>query len=124
MDSSHWSIVSATISNSFVPNRQQVAGITNSNPGIVTTTQANGYLPGLFVRFYFPINFGMMQVNGNVYQITPLTPTTFSINVDTTNFDVFAITSTVQFPEVIPVGETADTLVNRVINNRNIIPET
>lgn len=113
-----------TINNWFIPNRQQVASITRANPGVVTTTQANGYLQGLYVRFYFPINFGMMQLNDNVYLITPLTPTTFAIDVDTTNFDAFAITSTVQLPEVIPVGETADTLKNAVVNNRNIIPET
>jgi len=113
-----------TINNWFVPNRQQVSSITRANPGVVTTTQAHGYDTGLFVRFYFPINFGMMQVNGKVYQVTNLSPTTFAIDADTTNFDTFAITSTVQVPEVIPVGEVANTLAEAVVNNRNIIPES
>lgn len=116
--------MSVAIFNNFVPNRQQVSAITQANPGVVTTTEIHGYLSGLFVRFYFPINFGMMQLNGNVYEVTPLTPTTFAINVDTTNFDAFSISSTVQLPEVIPVGEVAETLQNSVYNNRNIIPET
>lgn len=114
----------SSLANFFVPSRQQVSAITQANPGVVTTTQDHGYTTGLFVRFYFPINFGMMQVNGNVYKITVLTPTTFEIDVDTTNFDAFAITSTVQLPEVIPVGEVASTLAESVVNNRNIIPET
>jgi hypothetical protein len=113
----------SSIANFFVPNRQQISAITRANPGVVTTTQAHGYATGLFVRFYFPINFGMMQVNGNVYQITVLSPTTFAIDADTTNFDTFAITSTVQVPEVIPVGEVSNILSMAVDNNNNIIPE-
>lgn len=114
----------SSLANFFVPSRQQVSAITRANPGVVTTTQNHGYATGLFVRFYFPINFGMMQVNGNVYQITVLTPTTFAIDADTTNFDTFAITSTVQVPEVIPVGEASNTLAMAADNNNNIIPET
>jgi hypothetical protein len=113
----------SNIANYFVPNRQQVAGITNANPAVVTTTQNHGYLSGLLVRFYFPINFGMTQVNGIVYPITVLSPTTFSIPVDSTNYDVFSILSTSQVPEVIPVGEGALTLTSAVVNNQNIIPE-
>ena len=113
----------SSLANFFVPSRQQISAITNANPAVVTTTQAHGYLTGLFVRFYFPINFGMMQVNGNVYQITVLSPTTFAINADSTNFDVFAITSAVQVPEVIPVGEVTQILTMAVDNNNNIVPE-
>lgn len=113
-----------TISNFFVPNRQTVSNITRANPGVVTTTQDHGYQDGLFVRFYFPVNYGMTQVNGNVYQITVLSPTTFAINADTSNFDVFAVISAVQSPQVIPVGEVANTLNSAVDNNNNIIPET
>lgn len=112
-----------TISNFFVPNRQTVSNITRANPGVVTTTQDHGYQDGLFVRFYFPIRFGMTQVNQNVYQITVLSHTTFSINADTTNFDTFAVLGTSQSPQVIPVGEVANTLSESVKNNQNIIPE-
>lgn len=113
-----------SIANYFVPNRQTVSNITRANPGVVTTTQNHGYDSGLFVRFYFPVNFGMTQVNGNVYQITVLSPTTFALDVDTSNFDSFAILSASQSPQVIPVGEVASTLSESVVNNRNIIPET
>lgn len=113
-----------TINNFFVPNRQTVTNITRANPGVVTTSLPNGYHNGLFVRFYFPVNEGMMQVNGNVYQITILSPTTFAIDADTTNFDSFVVSGTSQTPQVIPVGEVANTLINSVSNNDNIIPET
>jgi hypothetical protein len=113
-----------SIANFFVPNRQTVSNISRTNPGVVTTTQNHGYDSGLFVRFYFPKNFGMTQVNGNVYEITVLSPTTFAINVDTTNFDSFAISSTSQTPQVIPVGNFSTRLIEPTENNENIIPET
>ena len=112
-----------TIANYFVPNRQTVSDITRANPGVVTTTQNHGYQSGLFVRFYFPVNFGMTQVNGNVYQITVLSPTTFAIDADTRNFDSYAVLSSSQTPQVIPVGEVANSLLQAVENNENIIPE-
>jgi len=113
-----------SIANFFVPNRQTVSNISRTNPGVVTTTQDHGYDSGLFVRFYFPVKFGMTQVNGNIYEIRVLTPTTFEIDVDTRNFDAFAIISASQSPQVIPVGEVSNTLAESVVNNRNIIPET
>lgn len=125
MASNLWnSALTSSIINQFVPNRQQVSAITNANPAVVTTTQPHGYLTGLSIRFYFPVNFGMMQLNGNIYQIIVLSPTTFSLNVDSTNFDVFSNSSTTQVPEVIPVGEDAFSLKQAVVNNKNIIPET
>ncbi len=84
--------------------------ITNSNPGVVTTTTAHGYLTGLYVRLVLPGDFGMTQVNGNVYLITVLTPTTFAISTDTTNFDVFSPSGGEQSPQVIPVGEVSEIL--------------
>jgi hypothetical protein len=66
----------------------------------------------------------MTQVYGPTYQITVLSPTTFDINEDTTNFDTFAILSASQVPQVIPVGEVTNTLAMAIDNNNNIIPET
>jgi hypothetical protein len=94
------------------PVERIVSAITQANPGVVTTTTAHGYLSGLYIRFFFPANFGMMQLNGNVYLITVLSPTTFSIDTDTTNFDAFTTAVTTQSPQVIPVGEVALTLAN------------
>lgn len=113
-----------TILNYFVPNRQNISSISQSNPAVVTTTQDNGYHDGLFVRLNYPLSFGMNQLIGQVFQITILSSTTFSIDVDTRNFDAFTIANTLQTAQVIPVGEIATTLVNAVINNNTDIPET
>lgn len=113
-----------TVSNNFVPDRQDISGITNANPGVVTTTEPHGYHNGAYVRLVLPGNFGMQQVNEQVYLITILSPTTFSIGVDTSNFDIFSLGSNDQVPQVVPVGEVALTLINAVRNSGNIIPET
>lgn len=112
-----------SIFNYFVPNRQEVSAITNADPGVVTTTQAHGYIDGLLVRFFFPLDVGMNQLKDNVYTINVLSDTEFDIGVDTTNFDVFSPVGSVQLPQVIPVAEVADSLSQSVKNNENIVPE-
>lgn len=112
-----------TISNFFVPNRQTVSAITQARPGIVTTTQDHGYETGLCLRFFFPLNVGMNQLTDKVVQIIRIDNTTFSIGLDTTNFDSFSPVGTVQTAQVIPVAEAASSLLQAVVNNENIIPE-
>ena len=112
-----------TINNFFIPNRQSVSAITQANPGVVTTTQAHGYQSGLCVRFFFPLNVGMNQLSDVEVRVTLINTTSFSIGVDTSNFDVFSPVGTVQTPQVIPVAERADSLAQSVRNNDNITPE-
>jgi hypothetical protein len=57
-----------------------------------------------------PALFGMTQVNNQIYLITVLSPTTFSINSNTETFDAFIAVTIPQAPQVIPVGEIALTL--------------
>ena len=94
------------------PAQRVISSITNANPGVVTTTAPHGYFSGLIVLFYFPVNFGMVELVGNNYIITVLSPTTFSINQDTTFFTPFDSSNTTQSPQVSPVGEVASTLRN------------
>lgn len=101
MTTSTWSPLSRVVTN-----------ITQANPGVVTTSVNHGYLNGLFVRFFFPNNVGMSQLNDNVFLITVLSSNTFSIDANTTNYDPFNNTDTTQTPQVIPVGELATTLAN------------
>lgn len=59
-----------------------------------------------------PDLFGMTQVNGNIYLISILSDTTFSLNADTSNFDSFTPTTDPQAPQAIPIGEISSTLQN------------
>ncbi len=112
-----------TIANFFIPNRQSVSTITQANPGVVTTTQAHGYESGLRIRFFFPLDVGMNQLSDVEVRITLIDTTSFSIGLDTTNFDAFSPVGTVQTPQIIPVAERGDSLSQSVKNNENIIPE-
>jgi len=112
-----------SIANFFVPNRQQVSAITNANPAVVTTTQDHGYETGLCVRFFFPLNVGMNLLDNEEFLITKIDDTSFSIPINTTNYDVFAPVGTAQLPQVIPIAEAADSLAQATKNNENIVPE-
>ena len=113
-----------TIFNFFIPNRQEVSAITNANPGVVTTTQSHGYDTGYRVRFFFPLDVGMNQLKNKVVEITVISPSTFSVGIDTSNFDVFSPVGTSQLPQVIPVGSLEDSVLEPTTNNENITPET
>lgn len=115
-----------TIYTYFVPNRQTISAITNANPGVVTTIEDHGYETGYEVRFFFPVGLdvGMNQLNNQVVAITKIDDTSFSIGVDTTNFDSFSPVGSSQFAQVIPVGSFQNSVLQPESNNGNIVPET
>ncbi len=91
-----------------------ITGATQTNPCVLTAV--NNFQPGQFVT----INNvqGMTQLNGNTYTITSATPTTITINVDSTGFSPYTSAGTastnfvdyftghvnVTFPQNIPAG--------------------
>lgn len=108
----------------FQPAMRIIAAITNSNPATVTTTFANQYKTGTIVRLDIPPACGMQQITGQTFPIFVTGPTTFTISVDTTNFDAFAIPvspppSVNTCALVVPVGEVTATLLAATINVLN-----
>jgi len=108
----------------FQPAMRLIAAITNSNPAVVTTTFRHQYVDGTIVRLDIPQADGMQQANGLFAPIIVLSDTTFSIAIDTTNFDAFSIpmdpppyVNTCAM--VVPIGEVATTLQAAV---RNVLP--
>jgi hypothetical protein len=59
-----------------------VAGITNANPGVVTTTLNHGYVTGQVITVTGVV--GMSGINGTPLTITVIDEKTFSIGIDTT----------------------------------------
>lgn len=101
-----------------------IASITNANPATVTTTFANQYETGLIVRLDLPLAVGMQQANGLTGTITVIDSVTFTINIDTTNFDAFSIPVSPRpfdntCAQVVPVGEVNEQLDQAT---RNILP--
>lgn len=125
-----------SISNTFLPNMQIIEEITNSNPAVVTTTQAHGYDNSLLVRIVLPDpvgsglpSFGMSQLSNRIFRITVIDDETFSIPINSTDFQPFSPIDPEevlphQYPQVIPVAETGYTFSQAVRNNNNIAPET
>jgi hypothetical protein len=72
------------------PSAVNISNITNANPAVVTTVEPHGYMAGLYVTIVIPYPNVMQQINYQTYPITILSPTTFSIAVDTTKLSVWA----------------------------------
>lgn len=64
-----------------------VAAVTKAVLGVVTTTYPHNLTSGSLVVFSSLL--GMVELNGNTYTITVISPTTFSIGVDTTGFTTY-----------------------------------
>ena len=107
----------------YQPSMRIIAAISNSNPAIVTTTINHQYLTGIIARLIIPIGLGMQQANQLFGTITVTGDTTFTIPIDTTNFDLF--TTNINYPpvlqtaQVVPIGEDPDILYAAV---QNVLP--
>jgi len=101
----------------FRPCARLIQSVTNASPALVTTVHPHGYSTGIVVRFVIPEACGMQQANGLDGEITVVDATSFTINIDTTTFEAFAI-PTVFLPtpggipewvnicaQIVPVGD-------------------
>lgn len=109
------------MTSSFLPAAQNILNITQSNPAIVLTEFNHGYADGLYVRIVIPYRGSMEQVNGNIYLITVLGLSTFSIPVNSTQFDLFTLAPfwlllPTQEAQAIPVAEINSSLSQAVDN--------
>jgi hypothetical protein len=101
-----------------------ITAITNSNPAIVTTSFAHQYKSGTIVRLDIPPADGMPQADQFFGPIVVLSPTTFSLPLDTTNFTPFSIpvsppSSVNTCAQAVPIGEVNEILTAAV---QNVLP--
>ena len=105
----------------YMPAMRVIAGISNGFPATVTTTVNHGYIVGTIVRLDIAPTGGMLQANqmtGTILSVPTLT--TFTLSIDTTNFDTFVVPSV--FPpgyndsQCTPVGEINGILTAAVQN--------
>jgi hypothetical protein len=81
----------------FSPSVINILSITNSFPVTITTTYdgitaaANNYITGQIVRLIIPPDFGMETLNEVSGAITVTSPSTFTMNIDTTRLDPFVV---------------------------------
>jgi len=89
---------------------------------VVTTSTNHNLTTGQAVRINVPKNYGMHQLSKKIYQITVLSPTTFSlqysqvpqiVNVNSTTYTAFTTPAKPSFTaEVLPVGSEPTPLTN------------
>ena len=100
---------------SFVPDRSNITGITNSSPAVVTTATPHGLSSGMVVRTVVPNNYGMYQMNGQQAQVTVLSPTTFAcyqtlvptkIPINSINYNIFSAPVLPNLlAQILPIGD-------------------
>ena len=96
----------------WTPDAEVISAITQANPAVITTTEPHGYSTGFNVRIFFPFPyqraFGMTKINGQSGLITVLSPTTFSIPIDTRAYDPFVVGTTKQTAQALPIGQVTN----------------
>lgn len=115
--------ISAIVNPLFQPAMRIISNITNANPALITTTFAHNYKTLLIVRIDMPPDFGMQQINQLTGTIVVTSPTTFTIDINTTKFDVFSTPVnwpySQQLAQVVPFSEDNSTLKSATVNNSN-----
>jgi hypothetical protein len=104
----------------YQPAMRIITNITNAYPATVTTSFAHQYSTGLVVRLVLPPGWGMVQANQLSSDITVTSSTTFTINLDTTLFNIFTTpASPTQYAQSIPIGEINSTVY---LATANVLP--
>lgn len=115
---------------SFQPAMRVISAITNSNPVVITTVYNHQYQNGLIVRIDVPQADGMFQLNQQTGTVTVIDATSFSLPIDTTQYDAFVIPTDPLFPDLPPAGAQVCAMavpigeVNAFLNQatQNVLP--
>lgn len=93
----------------FQPPISYITNISRAESAVVTTASAHGYTTGYTVRIVFPfpyvLSFGMYQINEQTGTVTVIDSTSFSIDINTLDYDSFVVGTTLEKPQVIPIGQ-------------------
>jgi len=105
----------------FQPAMRFIAAISQSNPLIVTTVGNHLYGSGLTVRLTVPHVYGMTQADGLTGEIIVLSPTTFSMPIDSTLFTAFVVPAGIIEinAQCVPFAENALSVAQA---ERNVLP--
>jgi hypothetical protein len=108
----------------YQPAMRLITAITNSRQGLVTTSFDHQYSTGLIVRLDIPPACGMQEINGMTAAIIVVSPSMFTVDIDTTNFTPFVIPPDANphvdiCAQVVPVGEVNEILTQATRNILN-----
>jgi hypothetical protein len=108
----------------FQPAMRIISAITNANPVSITTTFAHQYLDGYIVRLKIPLGYGMQLLNDAYTPITVTSPTTFTMDINTTTFEPFVVPPlnpghNYTGAQVVPIGNVNSSIY---LATRNVLP--
>lgn len=100
----------------YYPRRRFVTGITAATSAVITLSVTHGFTAGQAVRIKVPSGWGMTEMDNLIGNITAVSTAnnTITVDIDSSAFTAFAFPTSatagagVEFPQVIPVGETAN----------------
>ena len=103
------------------PAAKLIQSISNTDPLQVTTTTNHEYLTGMIVRLMIPKICGMPEVNEVMGEITVTGLTTFTMQINATGFEPFAIPVAPNPHDntcalVVPIGENNNMLTAALRN--------
>ena len=97
--------VLAQTSPTYQPAMRIIQSITQANPAVITTTFDHNYQDGDIVRIDIARGGGMQQIDKQKGVVTVLSPTSFSVPIDSRTFDAFVFPSDVlQDPPLMASG--------------------
>ena len=109
-----------------VPGMLLITAITNAYPAVITITNSlyNTYVVGQLIHLNIPPAYGMSQANQLDVPILSIdvTNTMFTVNLDTTGFDVFTVPSSMAFPVPSEPASLSPGGARNIINNYFVSP--
>jgi hypothetical protein len=106
----------------YSPSKRFITKITQASSAVITMSVAHDYVVGDKIRINVPDEFGMTEINGLLGEITAVSTSTITVDIDSSAFTAFAFptsavaASGVSFPFVNTVGEVATKFDNSLRN--------
>jgi hypothetical protein len=101
----------------FRPQRMFITSISQADPAVITTSIDHNYMTGLLVQFFLPKDSHMQELNGKSYYITVTGDDTFTIPVDSTNYDAYVDPADPNIcGQAVPTGEINSSVLQAVRN--------
>jgi len=100
-----------------IPQRLTVTAITNANPCVVTVVETNSYIVGQSFHFSVPASYGMVEIDQMTGNITAINGLDFTVSIDTTQFEPFAIPLTGERPATVAPAGSNNLQYSNLTNN-------